>query len=150
MFVTQKCQYTLRALFEMAKRHGTGPVSAADIAEAQAIPPRFLELILQGLKDTWQVSSRRGNNGGYMLAVPPEAITVGDIIRSVDGSLAPVQCVSGRGHEHCPLKGQCSFMDVWQKAQAAVEDVYDSITLQDLIDNERSAAKQTGPLEYVV
>ena len=150
MFVTQKCQYTLRALFELAKRHGTVPASAAEIAEAQAIPARFLELILQGLKDSWQVSSRRGNSGGYMLAVAPEAITVGDIIRLVDGSLAPVQCVSGRGHGHCPMKGQCAFMGLWHKAQAAVEEVYDSTTLQDLIDNERSEAEKTGPLEYVV
>ena len=150
MYISQKCQYTLRALFELAKRYGTGPVSAAEIAEAQAIPPRFLELILQGLKDSWDVESRRGNNGGYMLAVPPELITVGDIIRSVDGSLAPVQCVSGRGQGHCRLKSQCAFMDVWQKAHNAIEAVYDSFTLQDLIDNERTATEQAVPLEYVV
>jgi Rrf2 family transcriptional regulator, cysteine metabolism repressor len=150
MHISQKCQYTLRALFELAKRRGDGPISAAEIAEAQAIPQRFLELILQGLKDTWQVESRRGNNGGYLLAVSPEAITVGDIIRVVDGSLAPVQCVSNMAHGHCPLKGKCAFRNVWQKAQAAIEEVYDSFTLQDLIDNERSDAEHLGPLEYVV
>ena len=150
MHISQKCQYTLRALFELAKRRGNGPVSAAEIAEAQAIPPRFLELILQGLKDSWQVESKRGNNGGYLLAVPPEVITVGDIIRTVDGSLSPVQCVSNRAHGHCPLKGKCAFMGVWQKAQAAIEEVYDSFSLQDLIDNERSNAEQLGPLKYVV
>jgi Rrf2 family cysteine metabolism transcriptional repressor len=125
-------------------------VSASEIAEAQAIPPRFLEPILQGLKVAWQVESKRGNNGGYLLAVSPEAITVGDIIRVVDGSLAPVQCASKRAQGHCPLQGKCAFRNVWQKAQAAIEEVYDSFTLQDLIDNERSDAEQMGPLEYVV
>lgn len=96
------------------------------------------------------MESKRGNNGGYMLAVSPEVITVGDIIRSVDGSLAPVQCVSNRANGHCPLKGKCAFTGVWQKAQAAIEEVYDSFSLQDLIDNERSNAEQLGPLEYVV
>ena len=150
MQISQKCQYTLRALFELGKRRGDGPVSAAEIAEDQAIHPRLLDLIIQGLKDSWQVESKRGNNGGYLLAVSPEVITVGDIIRFVDGSLAPVLCVSTKAHGHCPLKGKCAFQNVWQKAQAAIEKVYDSFTLQDLIDNERSDAEQLGPLEYVV
>jgi Rrf2 family transcriptional regulator, cysteine metabolism repressor len=150
MQISQKCQYTLRAMFELAKRYGGEPVSAAEIAEAQAIPARFLELILQGLKDSREVESRRGNNGGYVLAVPPGTITVGDIIRSVDGTLAPVRCVSSKAQGHCPMKGKCAFMGVWRKAQAAVEDVYDSFTLQDLIDKENSAWEQIEPLEFVI
>ncbi|MGW8257274.1 MAG: RrF2 family transcriptional regulator [Thermoguttaceae bacterium] len=150
MFISQKCQYTLRALFELAKRYGGKPVSAAEISVAQAIPHRFLELILQGLKDTRKVESRRGNNGGYVLGVSPSVITVGDIIRYVDGSLAPVQCVSVKGNEACSLKGCCAFMGVWRRAHAAVEEIYDATTLQDLIEEERSAMEQQGPLEYVV
>jgi Rrf2 family transcriptional regulator, cysteine metabolism repressor len=153
MHISQKCQYTLRALYELAKHYSAAPINAAEIAEAQAIPPRFLELILQGLKDSWQVESRRGNNGGYVLAVSPESITVGDVIRMVDGSLAPVQCMLGREQKHCRLKGQCTFMEVWQKAQAALEEVYDSTTLQDLINNEPTIParmEQTEPLEYIV
>jgi Rrf2 family protein len=150
MHISQKCQYTLRALFELAKRYGGDPVSAAEIAEAQAIPPRFLELILQGLKDSREVQSRRGSNGGYALAVSPQTITVGDVIRSVDGSLAPVNCMSGKGKVLCPLNNRCPFMEVWRRAQHAAEKVYDSTTLQDLIDIEQTAAEQTAPLEYVV
>jgi len=150
MHISQKCQYTLRVLFELAKRYGGEPVSAAEVARSQAIPPRFLELILQGLKDSRDVKSRRGNNGGYVLAVSPETITVGDIIRSVDGSLAPVQCVSDRSKVLCPLNGRCVFMGVWRIARDAVEQVYDSTTLQDLIDNEQTAAEQLEPLEYAI
>jgi Rrf2 family transcriptional regulator, cysteine metabolism repressor len=147
MHISQKCQYTLRALFELAKHYGAEPVPAADIAEAQAIPPRFLELILQGLKDSGEVASRRGNYGGYVLAVAPQMITIGDIIRSVDGSLAPVKCVSGR--DLCPLSGRCAFLDVWRRASRAVEEIYDSTTLQDLIQSER-AAPQREPHEYAI
>ena len=149
MQVSQKCQYTLRALFELAKRQGNEPVSAAEIANAQAIPSRFLELILQGLRVTGMVESRRGNSGGYVLAVSPETTTVGDVIRAVDGSLSPVKCVVGRSDEHCRLKNCCAFAGVWQKAQRAMEEVYDNTTLQDLIDDERTAAQQSGPLVSV-
>jgi Rrf2 family transcriptional regulator, cysteine metabolism repressor len=150
MHISQKCQYTLRALFELAKQYGGEPVSAAEIAEAQAIPPRFLELILQGMKDSREVQSRRGNNGGYVLAVSPEAITVGDIIRSVDGSIAPVSCVSDRGKTRCPMNGRCAFMWVWRKARDAAEQVYDSTTLQDLIDNEQTSVQLLEQLDYAI
>jgi Rrf2 family protein len=150
MHVSRKCQYTLRALFELAKRHGEGPVSVAQIAEAQAIPARFLEVILQGLKKTGAIQSQRGIHGGYVLAVSPDAISVGDVIRSVDGSAAPVRCVVGRGEQHCRLRGQCAFMGVWERARQAIEQVYDATTLQDLIDEERLAAERREPLMYCV
>ena len=150
MYVSQRCQYTLRALFELAKRQGSTPVTAAEIAESQAIPPRFLELILQGLRGKGIVDSRRGNQGGYVLTVAPESISVGDIIRTVDGSLAPVECVTGRIGEHCRLKGHCAFMGLWQKAHHAIQQVYDGTSLQDLIDSEQSEPEERFQLEYVV
>lgn len=150
MQVSQKCQYTLRALFELGKQVDGKPLSAAEIADAQAIPSRFLELILQGLRATGMVESRRGNSGGYVLAHSPKTISVGDIIRSVDGSLSPVTCVVKRGDECCRLKGCCAFEPMWRKAQKAMEEVYDSTTLQDLIDNERTAAEERAPLMFVV
>jgi Rrf2 family protein len=150
MQVSQKCQYTLRALFELAKRQGGEPVTVAEIADAQAIPRRFLELIFLDLRSDGIIESRRGNRGGYVLTTSPKAITVGDIIRSVDGSLTPVKCMVGRSDEHCRLKNRCAFMKVWQKAQKAMEEVYDQTTLQDLIDDERTAAEQNGLLMQVV
>jgi Rrf2 family protein len=137
-------------LFELAKREGGEPLTAAEIADAQAIPLRFLELILQGLRAGGMVESRRGNSGGYVLAGSPKGITVGDVIRSVDGSISPVKCVVGRSDEHCRLKHRCAFTELWQKAQKAMEEVYDHTTLQDLIDDERTAAGQSGPLVYAV
>jgi Rrf2 family transcriptional regulator, cysteine metabolism repressor len=150
MHVSQKCQYTLRALFELAKRQGSTPATAADIARSQAIPARFLELILQGLRAKGIVDSRRGNQGGYVLTVAPQSISVGDIIRMVDGSLAPVGCVTGRSGAHCQLKGRCSFLQLWQRAHDAIQHVYDGTSLQDLISGQQFPAEQSVPLEYVV
>jgi len=149
MQVSQKCQYTLRALFELAKRQGGDPVSVAEIAETQAIPRRFLELIFLDLRSRGVVESHRGSQGGYVLTASPEKVTVGDIIRAVDGSLAPVTCAGGRSEKHCRLKNRCVFADVWRKAQIAAEEVYDKTTLQDLIDDERTAAEQSGSLVQI-
>lgn len=142
MNISQKCQYALRALFELSKREGEGPLAAAEIAQAQAIPPRFLELILGQLRQGGYVESRRGVQGGYMLAVSPEDLTVGEVIRFVDGPLAPVRCVAGRGGQECPLRGSCAFMGLWERARAAVADVYDGTTFQDLAEQDREAAGQ--------
>jgi Rrf2 family transcriptional regulator, cysteine metabolism repressor len=150
MQVSRKCQYTLRALFELAKRRGSGPVNSAAIAAAQAIPPRYLELILHALTKSGEVESRRGIQGGYLLAVTPDAITVGDVVRRVDGSLAPVPCVEGQNSQHCPLEGRCAFLGLWTRARQAMEQVYDTTTLQDLIDNERSVAEQPDAQMYFV
>jgi Rrf2 family transcriptional regulator, cysteine metabolism repressor len=136
MFVSQKCQYTLRALFELAKRRGSGPVTVAEIAQAQAIPARFLEVILQGLKNGGHIQSLRGTRGGYVLASLPETITVGNIIRMTDGSLAPTDCHAPNGTGDCRLMGRCAFLGLWHRAREAVEQVYDATTLQDLIDGE--------------
>jgi Rrf2 family protein len=150
MQVSQKCQYTLRALFELAKRQGDNPVTVAEIADAQAIPRRFLELIFLDLRARGVIESRRGNHGGYVLTTSPEKITVGDIIRSVDGTLSPVKCVVGRSDDHCRLKNRCAFSGVWRRAQEAMEEVYDNTTLQSLIDDERTAVQPSGPLVSVV
>jgi Rrf2 family cysteine metabolism transcriptional repressor len=83
MQISQKCQYALRAVFELAVRTKEGPIKVGVIAEAQAIPTRFLEVILNQLKRGGFVESRRGNAGGYALAKSPAELTMGDIIRFV-------------------------------------------------------------------
>ena len=140
MNVSQKCQYALRGIFELAKRNGQGPVSIGEIAAVQSIPARFLELILGELRQGGFVESRRGRRGGYMLASSPEELKVGDIIRFIDGPVAPVKCVSGTGESACPLHGDCAFMSMWVRARDAVASVYDSTSFQDLVDEEHAAS----------
>lgn len=134
--VSQKCQYAVRAVFELAKRYGGRPVKIAEIAQAQAIPGRFLEIILSQLKQTGFIESRRGMEGGYLLSRPPAEISVGDVIRFVEGPLYPVGCM-GDGAEKCALKEACVFMPMWRRVERAVAQIYEKTSFQDLIEEER-------------
>lgn len=138
MFVTQKTQYALRAIFELARRNGQGPAKIAEIAKAQAIPPRFLEVILSQLKQGGFVESQRGSLGGYWLARPANELTVGEIIQFIEGPFGPVECVNDQAKSsECPLHDDCVFLPMWAKVQEAVSQVYDNTTFQDLIEQAK-------------
>jgi len=148
MLVSQKCQYALRAVFELAKQYARGPVKIGEIAEAQAIPARFLEVILSQLKQAGFVESRRGTEGGYLLIRPPNGLNVGEVIRFVQGPFGPVDCVTSGGGQ-CPLRGSCVFMPMWKKVQKSMTDVYDKTTFQDLVDDDKRTCREYVPL-YVI
>ena len=93
MNLSQKCQYAVRAILELAKHYGQGPVAISQIAASQAIPQRFLENILNELRPTGLIESRRGIQGGYLLARDPGTVSVGEVIRLVEGPLDPVKCL---------------------------------------------------------
>lgn len=131
MGLSLKCQYAVRALFELAKRHGGDVVRLRDIAAAQHIPGRYLENILSDLRRGGLVESRRGKEGGFRLARHPAEIRVGDVIRHVEETVNPVDCVANR---RCPLTGKCIFINLWEEAKRAVEQVYDRKSLQNLVD----------------
>ena len=134
--VSQKCQYALRALLELAKRLGQGPIKVGDIAEAQAIPPRFLEVILSELRQGGFADSRRGSEGGYVLTRSPRGLTVGDVIRFVEGPIGPVDCAEGPAEADCRKYGSCVFLPMWDRVRRAVSEIYDGTTFQDLIEQE--------------
>ena len=147
MNLSQKCQYALRALFELSRRAGRGPLGIAEIAEAQAIPPRFLELILGQLKQTGWVQSYRGVHGGYALTVSPQEITVGKVIRLIEGPLKPVRCIAGQQGGDCRLRGKCAFMGLWDRAEKAVSQVYDSTSLGDLVAEDATSDQHANPAD---
>jgi Rrf2 family cysteine metabolism transcriptional repressor len=142
--LSQKSQYAVRAVFELSKRHGSRPVKASSIAEAQCIPIRFLENILGQLRQAGIVDSARGKEGGYRLNRPPQQLSVGEVIRLVQGPLSAVECVStgtgngaGGGRE-CALKSGCVLLPMWEKAHGAMMGVYDGTTFHDLAEQERA------------
>jgi len=150
MQVSQKCQYALRAVFELALRDGEGPVKIAEIARAQAIPPRFLEVILGQLKQAKFVKSKRGVEGGYELARAAGDLTAGEVIRFVEGPLGPVDCVMGGALDNkCPFNGDCVFLPMWERAQQAISEIYDSTSLQDLVD-EQKKKDERGVSNYAI
>lgn len=136
MLVTQKKQYALRAIFELAKQQGEEPVKTSMIAEAQSIPLRFLEVIMGQMKRAGLVDSKRGFSGGYTLVYPPEQIHVGDIFRALDKEDQVEVCMACASKGNCPFLGACVFMELWDQAQCAMDSVYDQMTIQALIDQE--------------
>ncbi|MBN2574010.1 MAG: Rrf2 family transcriptional regulator [Deltaproteobacteria bacterium] len=148
MAITHKSKYALRATLELAVRYGQGPTSIAEIAKAQAIPARFLEAILAQLKRNGLVESRRGNEGGYVLARPPGRISVGDVLRAVQGTLADPD-VLGRSHGGGPHAAQAVFSPIWEAAVRSANAVYDAASFQILVDRYRVALGR-GALDYSI
>ncbi len=134
--LSQKSQYAVRAVFELAKRHGSGPVKAAQVAEAQFIPVRFLESILNQLRLAGIIESVRGKEGGYRLGRAPRDVSVGEVIRLVQGAVSEIECASATGQAACALQAGCVLLPMWQKAHQAMMDVYDGTSLHDLVDQE--------------
>jgi Rrf2 family protein len=118
MLITKKNQYALRAIFELAKHNGKGPRKISEVAQAQAIPEKFLEVILHQLKGSGLVDSKRGFYGGYYLIRSPEKITVGDIMRFMERNVDPIGCVALVPETNCPFipdvdQGQrCNFQSI--------------------------------------
>jgi Rrf2 family cysteine metabolism transcriptional repressor len=144
--VSNKCEYALRAIFELARRSGQDPIKVQDIASAQGIPPRFLEIILVELKNGGFVLSKRGNNGGYILARPPREITVGQVIRLFQGDLDIPGQVKALNGTH---GGDFAFSGLWERAQAAIAEVYDRTTFADLLQDELLRGRK-WVLNYVI
>lgn len=137
----KKVQYALRAIFELAKRQGEGPCKISEIARAQAIPLRFLEVILSQLKGSGFVDSKRGFYGGYYLTRSPRQITVGDVFRYTRGEVDKDFCAFCITKTDCPFYGNCVFEPLWKKAWEAAYDIYDATTIQDLLDTEQKKHK---------
>jgi Rrf2 family transcriptional regulator, cysteine metabolism repressor len=126
MNISVKGEYALQAIFDLSSQTPGEPVKIADIARRQRIPQKFLELILSGLKQGGFVESRRGAEGGYLLARPPEAISVGEVLRFVEG---PVQGRGGRQRR----KTDTPFSSMWKEVDHAVSDIVDHRTFADLL-----------------
>jgi Rrf2 family cysteine metabolism transcriptional repressor len=125
MNISVKGEYALQAIFDLASNAGAEPIKIAEIARRQQIPQKFLELILASLKQGGFVESRRGAEGGYLLSRRPEAITVGEVLRFVEG----------RQEERARLrkKNDSPFSDLWQRVDLAIDSVLDSATFALLV-----------------
>ena len=149
MNLSQKCQYAVRAVLELARQYGQGPVPISQIAASQAIPQRFLENILNELRPTGLIESRRGIQGGYLLTRDPGTVSVGEVIRMVEGPLDPVRCIGDKRNSFCPLKGNCALIHLWDRAKAAVETVYNGATFQDLVEEEKELSR-TSTIDFSI
>jgi len=134
--LSQKIRYAIRAMQHLADCYGQGPVQLAEIAERQNIPANFLTVILSELSRTGLVSSLRGKDGGYWLAVAPVDISYGDLVRMMRGSLALVPCASRYAHEKCKNcleEGDCRTRALMLQVRDQTAQVLDSFRLSDQI-----------------
>ena len=132
MKLSTKGRYGTRAMLDLALHYGEGAILARDIAARQGISERYLEQLLISLKSAGMVRSTRGARGGFTLAAPPSQTRVSDIVKALEGSIAPVDCVDDPGA--CSRVQTCVTRDVWVDIRDAIHHVLSSLTLQDLVE----------------
>ncbi|MDH4239934.1 MAG: Rrf2 family transcriptional regulator [Phycisphaerae bacterium] len=136
--LSKKCRYGLRAIFELSLRHTTDPVKIQDIATAQSIPQRFLEIILAELKQGGFVESRRGSKGGYILARPTDDLSVGEVISFFQGDNKQG---NKPGHNSWNLRGDYVFSKLWKEVSDAISAVYSTTTFAEMVQEELSQSR---------
>jgi Rrf2 family protein len=153
MDLSSRGKYATRALLDLCLHEEEGPVQIREIAERQRIPLKYLEQILLSLKRLGFVQSRKGPGGGYVLAQPPHAITLGAVVRAMDGPLAPISCASVSGYAECgcPEPETCGLRVAWREARDAFAAILDRTTFADIRDRHRKLqAEQEKVVDYVI
>jgi len=143
--LSRKTKYALRALLLLAREHGRGPILISNLAQRESIPKKFLESILLDLKRQGILQSRKGRGGGYRLARAPKAIHLGQVIRTLDGPLAPLPCASQTAYvrcEECRDEATCGIRIVMRQVRDATARILDGTSLADVLGRVERAAKR--------
>ena len=133
MKISTKGRYALRMLVYITDNSSDDAVSLTEISEKQQISKKYLEQIVPMLTRAGILRAVRGNRGGYTLTKAPEEVTVGDVLRATEGSLAPVSCLDTEPNM-CPRREQCSTLFVWEGLYDVVKSYLDGITLKDIAE----------------
>ncbi|MBO3443624.1 Rrf2 family transcriptional regulator [Clostridium sp. CCUG 7971] len=133
MKLSTKGRYGLKAMFELSLNQGDGPVPLKFIAKKQNVSDQYLEQIFSKLKKSGLVKSVRGSQGGYLLGKEAKDITVGDILTVLEGPISLSDCVLDE--DVCENSGMCVTKVVWEKMKKGIDEVVNSITLQDMIND---------------
>lgn len=133
-------RYGIHAMYDLAAHYGDGPQSIKCIAERQGIPEAYLEQLIGMLRREQLVVSNRGAQGGYRLIRPPEEITVGQVLRALEGGLNLVDCLEEE--ENCGKSCACPSRIVWTKLRDGMNRIVDGITLQDMLNEYKCANAQ--------
>ena len=153
MKLSVRGEYALRALVVLGLNYGDSVVPIQTIAKLQNIPKRFLEQILNDLKAAGILESKRGISGGYRLKMPADRITLAEVIRYIEGPLAPVSCVSERFYEKCscPDEGKCAIRSVMKEVRDAIVKILEDVTVAQLCERVKTLqGARANPLDYVI
>ena len=133
MIITTKGQYALRVMFDLSTHSGDGAVSLKEIADRQQLSMKYLEAIIGVLHKADFVKSTRGKYGGYELTKSPAEYTVGSVLKLMEGTLSPVDCIDCG--DNCERAGDCLTHPMWTKLGKLIEDYLESITIEDLLES---------------
>ncbi len=147
-----KGEYGVRLMVQLGRRFGAGPASLADIAADEDLPRAYLEQLVTSLRDAGLVTSTRGARGGYELVAPPADIRMSEVLRALEGPIAPMKCAADDAeHAFCDRSAQCTVNVLWIRVRDAISDTLESITLADLVpvrhitlDPRLPASSRTG------
>lgn len=152
--ISKKVQYSLRALYSLTESYGEGPVLISRMAQTEHIPLKFLEAILLELKGMGFVESKKGRGGGYQLSRDPADITIGSVIRAIDGPLAPLPCASETAYrpcETCTDVNACGTRIIMRQVRDASAKILDGTTLADVVRMSRAERQHAiGLVDYQI
>lgn len=134
MRLSTKGRYGLKAMFQISLQYGEGPITLKTVADEQSLSENYLEQLVSVLRRDGFLESVRGSQGGYLLAKPPGEITVGNILRSLEGNMALADCVIDDEISKCEREEFCVTKLVWQRIGDSINEVIDSITLEDMVN----------------
>ncbi len=137
MKISTKGRYALRMMIELAEQENNGYIALKEIAEKQQISKKYLEQIIPVLNRSGMLLTNRGFQGGYKLAKSPRDITVGEILRNTEGSLAPVACLEQKPNR-CERCDDCITLSIWEGLERVVNEYLDGITLYDIVAKKRA------------
>ena len=150
--LSKRAKYGLRALVYLARRQGEGPIQIRDISETLNIPRKFLEAILLDLRNEGLLRSRKGKEGGYLMERSPDTVTIGKVIRFIDGPLAAVPCVSQTAYSRCDDcldEKTCVVRYIMKEVRDATAKILDETTLEELVEREERLSTPSV-LEYQI
>ena len=144
MKISTKGRYGLRALIDVAQFSEIEPVSISSIATRQGISERYLEQLMALLKKAELIKSIRGAGGGYVLAKDMSEISVGDVLRALEGNLEPVECAAFQENDTCEAAGGCVTKYVWQRINDSINQTVNEISIRQLVEESKNVTPNTN------
>ena len=152
--ISKKTKYALKAAIYLAREYEKGPILIADLARDEKIPKKFLELILLSMKNNGILMSKKGKSGGYYLAKSPRTVSMGQIVRIMEGTVAPVPCVSESSYEkceECENENTCGIRIVMKDVRDVIANILDNATLADVLEKiDMAQQKGRDTLNFVI
>ncbi|MGI6382282.1 MAG: RrF2 family transcriptional regulator [Tissierellaceae bacterium] len=146
MRLSTRGRYGLMAMFQLALEYGKGPIPLKNVANEQGLSESYLEQLFSTLRKDGLINSVRGAQGGYMLAFEPSEITVGQVLRSLEGDLSPADCVGNDSASDCSKEYGCATKLVLMEIKNSIDQVIDSISLKNMVDEVEKQDKRLGGL----